>query len=114
VHIGSKAYFLTRSGEDWWQAGKKMDAGTLRSFISKLRDLTSDKFLDSKFANPTIDVTVTSDDGKRIEKVQIAKFKDGYSARRENDSTPYHLSTASVEDLQKAAEELQPATGSGH
>ena len=93
LHIGSKAYFLTRSGEDWWQDGKKMDAGTVQSLISKLRDFTADKFLDSGFANPTIDVTVTSDDGKRVEKVLIAKSNDAYLAKRENDPALYQLNS---------------------
>jgi hypothetical protein len=109
LHIGSRAYFLIRSGEDWWQDGKKMDAGTVQSLISKLRDFTADKFLDSGSANPTIDVTVTSDDGKRVEKVLMAKSKDGYVVTRENDSAFYQLSSESVEDLEKAADEVKPA-----
>ena len=109
LHIGAKSYFLTRSGEDWWQDGKKMDAGTVQSLISKLRDCTADKFLDSGFANPTIDVTVTSDDGKRVEKVLMAKSNDGYVAKRENDSGFYQLNSGSVEDLEKAADEVKPA-----
>jgi uncharacterized protein DUF4340 len=109
LHIRSKAYLLTRSGEDWWQDGKKMDAETAQSLISKLRDFTADKFLDSGFANPTIDVTVTSDDGKRVEKVQMAKSNDGYVAKRENDPTFYQLNSGSVDDLQKSADEVKPA-----
>jgi Domain of unknown function (DUF4340) len=112
LQIGSKAYFLTRSGEDWWQDGKKMDAGTVQSLISKLRDLTADKFLDSGFANPTIDVTVTSDDGKRVEKVLMAKSNDGYVAKREHDSAFYQLNSGSVDDLEKAADEVKPAASS--
>jgi len=112
LQIGSKAYFLTRSGEEWWQDGKKMDAGTVQSLISKLRDLTADKFLDSGFVNPTIDVTVTSDDGKRVEKVLMAKSNDGYLAKRENDSAFYQLNSRSVDDLEKAAEEVKPAASS--
>ena len=109
LHIGSKAYFLTRSAEDWWQDGKKMDAGTVQSLISKLRDSTADKFLDSGFANPTIDVTVTSNDGKRVEKVLIAKSNDAYLAKRENDPALYQLNSRYMDDLQKAADELKPA-----
>jgi Domain of unknown function (DUF4340) len=112
LHIGSKAYFLTPSGDDWWQDGKKMDANTVQSFISKLRDLAADKFLDSGFANPTIGVTVTSDDGKRLEKVVMAKSNDGYVVKRENDSTCYQLNSTSVDDLQKAADEIKPAAPS--
>jgi hypothetical protein len=112
LHIGSKAYFLIRSGEDWWQDGKKMDGGTVQSLISKLRDFTADKFLDSGSANTTIDITVTSDDGKRVEKVLMAKSNDGYVARRENDSTFYQLNSRSVDDLEKAADEVKPAASS--
>ena len=112
LHIGSKSYFLSRSGEDWWQDGKKMDAGTVQSLISKLRDFTADKFLDSGFANPTIDVTVSSDDGKRVEKVRMAKSNDGYVAKRENDSAFYQLNSGSVDDLEKAADEVKPAASS--
>jgi hypothetical protein len=109
LHIGSKAYLFTRSGEDWWQNGKKMDEGTVQSLISKLRDLTADKFLDSGFANPTTDVTITSDDGKRVEKVLMAKSNDSYLAKRENDLALYLLNSRYVDDLQKAADGVKPA-----
>jgi hypothetical protein len=109
LHIGSKAYFLNRSGDDWWQDGKKMDIGTVQSLISKLRDFTADKFVDSGFANSTIDVTVTSDDGKRVEKVLMAKSNDGYVAKRENDPTVYWLNATSVDGLQEVADQIKPS-----
>lgn len=109
LHSPSKAYFLTRSGEDWWSNGKKMDADSVQSLVAKLRDLTSDKFPESGFANPTIEATVTSEDGKRVEKVQIAKSGDGYIAKRENEPALYHLSSSSIEDVQKASDEIKPA-----
>lgn len=108
-HNGSKAYFLTRSGEDWWSNGKKMDADSVQSAIAKLRDLAADKFPDTGFSNPTIAVLVASEDGKRTEKVQIAKSSDGYIAKRENEPALYHLSSTSIDDLQKAADEMKPA-----
>jgi Domain of unknown function (DUF4340) len=109
LHSASKAYFLTRSGEDWWSNGKKMDADSVQSLVAKLRDLTSDKFSESGFANPTIEATLTSEDGKRVEKVQIAKSGDGYIAKRENEPALYHLSSSSIEDVQKASDEIKPA-----
>lgn len=109
LRIASKAYFLTRSGEDWWRDGKKTDAAAVQLLISKLRDLAADKFLDSGFSNPTINVAVTSDDGKRMEKVLIAKFNDGYVAERENDSSLYHLDSGAVDDLQKVADQIEPS-----
>jgi hypothetical protein len=109
LHDGSKAYSLTRNGEDWWSNGKKMDAETVQSLVSKLRDLAADKFPDSGFGSPAIMATVTSNDGKRVEKVQIAKSKTGYIAKREDEPTLYELSSSSVDDLQKAAEGVKPA-----
>ncbi len=111
---GPKTYFLTRSGEDWWSGdGKKLDTGSVQSLISKLRDLNADKFLDSGFAQPAIDASVISDDGKRREKVQLAKSSEGYVARRENESALYQLSSSSVADLQKAAEQIKAAAAPG-
>jgi hypothetical protein len=109
LHIGSKAYLFSRSGEDWWQDGKKMDAGTVQSLISKVRDCTADTFLDSGFANPTVYVTITSNDGKRVEKVLMAKSSDAYVAKRENDLALYQLNSRYVDDLQKAADGVKPA-----
>jgi hypothetical protein len=109
LHVGSKAHFLVRSGDDWWWNGKKMDSGTVQSLISDLRDLSGDRFPDYGFANPTIDVTVTSDDGKRVERVLIAKSGNVYLAKRENEPALYQLNSSSVDDLQKAADGIKPA-----
>jgi Domain of unknown function (DUF4340) len=108
LHAGSKGYYLVRSGEDWWQDGKKMDTVSVQSLVSKLRDLTADKFPNSGFATPTVEVTVTSNDGKRVEKILIAKSGDGYVAKREDGSDLYQLNAGSVDDLQKAAEAIKP------
>ncbi len=85
LHNGSKAYFLTKGGADWWSNGKKMEAGSVEDLIAKLRDLAASKFVDSGFANPTIEATVTWDNGKRVEKISMAKSGSGYIAKREND-----------------------------
>jgi uncharacterized protein DUF4340 len=113
LHNGSKAYYLSRgsNSEDWWSNGKKMDAGSVQSLISKLRDLEASKFVASGFAKSTIEAVITSDDGKRVEKVSIAKSDTGYIAKRENDATLYQLNANSVDELQKAAEEIKPASG---
>jgi len=109
MHSGSKAYFLTKGGADWWSNGKKMDAATVQPLISDIRDLAAAKFVESGFANPTIDLTVTSDDGKRVEKVSIAKSGDSYIAKRENDPSLYQLDASAVDDLQKSADKIKPA-----
>ncbi len=111
LHFGAKAYFLTRSGGDWWQDGKKVDGGTVQSLISNLRDLAADKFSNSRFANPTIDVRVTSDDGKRVEKVLMAKSNDTYVAKRENDPGLFELNSTVIDNLQKEVDQVKPAAG---
>jgi hypothetical protein len=112
LHNGSKSYFLTRGSagsEDWWSNGKKMDAGSVEPLVSDLRDLSASKFVDSGFSNPTIDVVVTSQDGKRVEKIEIAKSGDLYIAKRENEPALYQLDGKNVDDLLKTADDLKPA-----
>ena len=113
MHNGSKAYFLGKSGSDWWSNGKKMDAGSVEPYISDLRSLAASKFVQSGFANPTIEVTVISDDGKRVEKVSIAKSASGYIASRENEAALYQLDSSAVDALQKAADDIKPAPTPG-
>ena len=110
MHNGAKSYFFTRNGADWWGSdGKKMDGASVQDFVSKLHDLSAAKLLDSGFANPTLDIAVTADDGKRVEKVAFAKSSDGYLAKRENDPTIYSLKSDAVESAQKAADDIKPA-----
>ena len=109
MHNGAKAYFLSKGGADWWSNGKKMDVGSVQALISDLRDLSASKFIDSGFANPIIELTVTSDDGKRLENVSIEKSGDAFVAKRENEPTLYHLESSSVDTLQKAADDIKPA-----
>jgi hypothetical protein len=108
MHNAAKAYFLSRNGADWWSNGKKMDAASVQEFVTKLRDLSAAKFVDSGFGNPTIQVVVTSDDGKRTENVSIAKSGDGYIAKRENEPSLYYLVSTALEALQKAADDIKP------
>jgi len=107
---GSKAYFLTRSGDDWWSgSAKKMDAATVQELIDKIRDLSATKFVDSGFTAALIDLTVTSNDGKRVEKVAISKVGDNYIVKRENEPALYQLDSKAIDDLTKSASEVKPA-----
>jgi len=110
IRDGTKTYFLTRSGEDWWSgSAKKLDAGAVQALIERIRDLSASKFVDSGFTLPTVDVTVTSNDGKRVEKVAIAKVGDNYIAMRENEPALYQIDSKLVDDLTKSAAEVKPA-----
>jgi hypothetical protein len=91
-----------------------MDAGTVQELIDKLRDLSASKFVDSGFtAAAPIDLTITSNDGKRIEKVAISKVSDNYIAKRENDAALYQIDSKTVDDLRKSADDLKAAAAPG-
>ncbi len=109
IHSGAKTYSLLRGGQNWWDNGKKMDADGMQSLISNLRDLSAEKFVDSGFTTPEVNATVTSADGKRVEKVLISQSGANYVAKRENDPTLYELPANSVEDLKKSLDKLTVA-----
>jgi hypothetical protein len=109
MHEGSKAYFLTHSGEDWWSDGKKMDAVAVQEFLRSIRTLTATKFETSGFSSPMMSFVVTSNDGKRVEKVDIAKSGSGYLAKRSDGPALFALDAKVVDDIQKAADGLKPA-----
>lgn len=113
LHDGAKAYFFTKGGQDWWSAdSKKLDASAVQSLIDKIRELSASKFVDSGFTSPGIELFVTFNDGKRVEKVLIARSGDNYIAKRENDFGLYQLDSSSVTDLQNLAAGVKPAPAS--
>jgi len=98
-----------KSGDKWMSAGKPMDNSTVQNLIDKLRDLSATKFADSAAGQPVFTATVTSNNGKRAEKVTIRKQGDQYFAQRENEPSIYQLDAKSVDDLQAAAKDVKPA-----
>jgi hypothetical protein len=89
--------------------GKTMDNTTVQSLIDKLRDLAATKFAEKAGGDPVFEATVTSNGGKRVEKVTIRKQGSQYFAQRENEPSIYELDGKAVEDLQKAASEIKEA-----
>jgi Domain of unknown function (DUF4340) len=110
IHDGAHSYFLTRSGSDWWGPdGKKIDPATVQPLVDTLRDLSATKFPDSGFSAPALEITVSSNGGKRAEKALISKNADRYIAKRDAEPSLYELSPSSITDLQKYAAALKPA-----
>lgn len=111
-HSGSTSIVLTRTGNDWLSNGKKMDSESAEGVVTALRDMAATKFVTSGFTAPEIDITVTSDKGNRVEKVQIQKTSDGAIAKRDDGPSLYQLDSAAVKGLTDALAGLKPA-GSG-
>ena len=110
IHDGGKSYFLTRSGSDWWDAnGKKLDVSAVDALLGKIRDLSATKFPTSGYTTTVLGLTVTSNGGKRVERVSIAKAGDGYIAKRENDPALYEFASSAVQGMQESAANLKPA-----
>jgi hypothetical protein len=57
-----------------------------------------------------MEVTVTSNDGKRVETVTIAKQGNSHYARRANEPSVYELDAQTVEGLQTAAAGVKEQT----
>ena len=109
VRDGAKSASYQRAGGKWMSGGKQMDTVSVGAVADKLRDLSAVKFLDKGFATPSIDLTVASQDGKRVEKVSLSKTGDAWFAVRENEPTVYQLDANVVDELQKAIAAVKEA-----
>lgn len=108
-HAGSTDLVLTHSGNDWTSNGKKMDTDSVEQVVTALRDLAAAKFVDGGFTKPDIEVTVTSDGGKKIEKAGIQKTKDGGIAKRDDGPSLYSLDGVTLDGLTSAIAGVKPA-----
>ena len=107
--IELKAATYTKNGDKWMSGSKTMDNGSVQNLIDKLRDLTAATFEDKAAGDPAFEATVTSNMGKRVEKVTISKQGDKYFAKRGDEPSIYGLDGKAVDDLQKAASDVKEA-----
>ena len=108
IHDGSKTYVLSKSGDDWTAAdGKKYEKAGVDALVSKLRGLQATDFAESGFGASALQMTITSDDGKRTEKVSLSKGAKNALARREGESSLYVLDVNLVADIQKLLSDLK-------
>ncbi len=103
---GEKSF--VRSGTDWKLNNQVMDPGSVQAFIDKVRDLAATKFATTGFTSPEFGLTVTSNDGKRVERVEFAKVQDGYLAKRGNEPALYQLDSKAVSDVLDASKSIKP------
>jgi len=88
---------------------RTMDNTAVQSLIDKLRDLAATKFADQSAGDPVFEATVTSNSGKKVEKVTIRKQGSQYFAQREGEPSIYELDAKAVEDLERAAADVKEA-----
>ena len=97
-----------KSGQDWKQNGKTLDAATVQTVIDQLRDLSASKFAESGFHDPVAEVAVTSHDGKQTERVSFAKAGDDYLAKRDNEAPLYEVTGKTFDELLKNFGSIKP------
>jgi hypothetical protein len=108
--VDLKGVSYTKDGDKWKSNGKTMDNATVQTLIDKLRDLTATEFANnSPSGQPVFEATVTSNSGKRVEKVTITKQDQRYFAQREGEPSIYVLDAKSVDDLTNAATAIKEA-----
>ena len=108
-HGGGISLYLSRTGNVWWSDGKKMDADSVESLVTALRGLAATTFVDTGFTNPQIEVTVTSGQGKTVEKLVIQKTSHGGLAKRDDGPSIYSLDSVTLNSLTSAASGIKPA-----
>ena len=108
VRTPANSVAYAKSGDKWMAGAKQMDSGSVQNLIDKLRDLSAARFLDAGGGGAfTFEAAVTSNDGKRVEKVAVTRNGDKYYAKREGEPSIYELDAKAAEDLQKAAGEVK-------
>jgi hypothetical protein len=98
-----------KSADRWFAGPKQIDSTSLQNFVDKLRDLSAASFVASGFGTPMFEVTVTSNEGKRVEKVLVSKTGNDYFAKRDNEPAIYKLDNEAAEEMIKAAAEIKEA-----
>ena len=107
IRDGTKQAVYVKQTDKWMSGSTQMDATTVNMLMDKLRDLAAIKFVDSGFTTPVFEATVTSNSGKRVEKVLVSKQGTRCFAMRENEPSIYELDPKALEELQKAASQIK-------
>ena len=111
LHIDGKPVFYTRSNGYWWSGDStKMDVTSVQALVESLRNLIATRLVDEGTIKPEIEVAVTSNDGKRVEKILLSKNAGRYVAKRDDGPTLYELDQSTYEAVEKKAAAVKPAS----
>lgn len=108
IRDGEKRAVYRKEPDRWMQDSTQVDASAVNTLVDRLRMLTATRFAESGFTTPVFEATVTSDSGKRVEKVLISRAGDRCYGRREGEPSIYELDPKSLEELQKAFADIRP------
>ena len=108
VEVGTATF--AKSGDKWMSGSTQMDTTSVQGVVDKLRDLAASKFPDAGGGDPFLIIGVTSDSGKKVEKLNITKKGDNYFAVREGEPGIYQVDGKAIDDIQKAAASVKPYT----
>ncbi len=103
---GATSLLYEHQGEDWKLAGKKMSGVSVQSYIDKLRDLASLRFLAEGMPAETVELSVTS--AKGVERVTLGKRGTQWFAQRPGEPAIYEIDSKVVDELQSSARAVQP------
>jgi hypothetical protein len=95
--------------DGWMSGGKKQDTASVANFIDKLRDLTAAGFREGAAPAATLELAVTSGDGKRTERVTLGQQGGKWIAQRAGEPALYELDGKIVDELLKAHADVKEA-----
>ncbi len=99
----------------WLSNGRTMDSVSVQNVIDKLRELSANRIDDVSVGNPEIEITVTSKEGKRVEKVRLAPLGTDFIGSRAGEPQLYRIDGSAISDLKgavTAVREAEPAKDS--
>src|SRR5476649_2682275 len=108
TRVDLKVLTYTKIGDKWMLDAKTMDNASVQTLIDKLRDLAAMKFVEKEGGVEVFSANVTSNSGKRVEKVTITRQGNQYFAQRDKEPGIYEVDGKVVEELQKAAADVKP------
>ncbi len=103
---GATNLVYEHQADEWKMGSQKMSGVSVQSYIDKLRDLSSLRFLTDGLPAESVEVTVTSTRG--LERVTFGKKGPQWLAQRPGEATVYEVENKLVEELQSAARAVKP------